>query len=111
MSRRRIRWKAGTVAVLIGAAGMAGCKKSEEPLSPADAKAVEAMLARADMVDGKADKVVSKCAACALGMDGSKDNSFTISGYTMCFCSAGCKEEFEKAPSKAIMAIKIPGDK
>ncbi len=83
----------------------AGCEKK-----PVDPKAVEARLAQADAVDGKVDKVVSKCAGCALGMDGKKEHSFTTSGYVLQFCSEGCKSEFEKDPGRSVLAMKIPGE-
>jgi YHS domain-containing protein len=69
---------------------------------------VESVLAKADEFDGQADKVVSKCAGCALAMDGSPDYAVTAYGYTLHMCSAHCKETFEKDPTKAILAMKVP---
>ena len=71
---------------------------------------VEAKLAEADKVDGTVDKVVSKCAACALKMDGKAENALKVSGYTMHFCTAKCKEGFEKDTTKSILALEIPKD-
>ena len=82
----------------------AGCERK-----PVDPKAVEAKLAEADAIDGKVDKVVSKCAGCGLDMDGKKEHVITTSGYTLQFCSEGCKSEFEKDPGRSVMAMKIPG--
>lgn len=70
--------------------------------------AVEAMLTEADEFDGKTDKVVSKCASCALGMDGKSEHALEVSGYTLHFCSEDCKTGFEKDTTKAILALKIP---
>jgi YHS domain-containing protein len=89
--------------------------KEEPKEEPAKAEAkteadVEAKLAEADEVDGTVDKVVSKCAACALGMDGKAEHALKVSGYTMHFCSAKCKEGFEKDTTKSILALKVPKD-
>jgi YHS domain-containing protein len=70
--------------------------------------AVEAKLTEADEFDGKTDKVVSKCASCALGMDGKSEHALEVSGYTLHFCSEDCKTGFEKDTTKAILALKIP---
>ena len=67
-------------------------------------------LAAADEVDGKADKVVSKCLMCNLGMDGSTDHTATHEGYTFHMCSAGCKTVFEKDPVKALGKVKLGDD-
>ena len=71
---------------------------------------VAAKLAEADKVDGTVDKVVSKCAACGLKMDGKAEHALKVSGYTMHFCSAKCKEGFEKDTTKSILALKVPKD-
>lgn len=77
---------------------------------PGDAAAIEAKLAKADAFDGKVDKVVTKCLGCGLGMDGNKDLAATTAGYTLHFCSASCKADFEKDPAKAVMAMRLPGE-
>ena len=100
------------------AAVMVGCEKKPSAearpgiVAPptGDAQAVEARLAKADALDGKADKVVSKCAGCALGMEGKKEFAAMVSGYTLHFCSQACKTEFEKDPQKAVMAMKVPAE-
>jgi len=71
---------------------------------------VEAKLAKADLVDGTADKIVSKCPACALKMDGKPEHALQVAGYTLHFCCASCKQAYEKDPTKAILALKIPQD-
>ncbi len=69
---------------------------------------VAAVLAKADGVDGKTDKVVSKCAGCALGMDGDAKHASTVSGYKLHLCSEHCKAQFDKNPGKVILALKVP---
>lgn len=113
-----------TIGFLIAGFVIAGCEKKEEP-KPADAlrqavadsvnqatdAAVIAVLEKADSYDGKVDKVVFKCAKCNLGMDGKPENVIVYSGYTLQFCSPGCKKEFEGDVKKAVMAMNIPAKK
>ena len=117
----------GTIGCLVVAlifATTPGCRK-EKPAQKESAKeevkvekdidadktaAVEAKLAKADAFDGKTDKVLSKCASCALGTDGKSEHALEVSGYTLHFCSEGCKTGFEKDTTKAILALKIPED-
>ena len=82
----------------------AGCKK-DDTVKKGD---VLAKLAKADAVDGAADKVVSKCGGCALRMDGSDEHAITVSGYAMHFCSAKCKKDFSKDPGRSVLALTIP---
>lgn len=78
------------------------------PAAPAVLAAdVVAKLAKADAVDGKADKVVSKCAGCSLGMDGVPAHALTVGDYTMHFCKAGCLAPFKADPAKEIAALKV----
>ncbi len=114
-----------TLTVIAGCVwAFAGCEKKEEP-KPADALqkaaadaanqatdiAVIALLEKADAFDGKVDKTVSKCAKCNLGMEGKPDQVIVYSGYTIQFCSPGCKKEFEGDVKKAVMAMNIPAKK
>ena len=112
----------GCLAVAVMLAATPGCRE-EKPAQKESAKkeveaekdvdtkaAVEAKLAEADEFDGKTDKVVSKCASCALGMDGKSEHALEVSGYTLHFCSEDCKTGFEKDTTKAILALKIPED-
>jgi len=69
---------------------------------------VEAKLARADAFDGAVDRVVSRCAACGLAMDGSTDHTLQYGGYELRFCSPGCKQIFEADPEAGILALIIP---
>ena len=89
--------------------------KSAESKAEATAEAeptadVEAMLAKADLVDGKADKIVTKCASCGLKMDGSSEHTLKASGYTLYFCNEKCAKGFSEDLTKSILAMKIPGD-
>jgi hypothetical protein len=102
--------------------GIFGCSSSEPveeaaatEVAPAateveqaiDVAAVEAMLALADRADGTEDRVVARCAACALGMDGSPEHMLEAHGYEMHFCSAGCKDGFAENTDEAILAMAL----
>jgi hypothetical protein len=67
-----------------------------------------AALAKADTADGKADKIVSKCLTCMLGMEGQPENATTYGEFTLYFCSKSCKEAFLSDPEKAALALKFP---
>ncbi len=96
-------------AIALSTVLFTGCqeKKSDGP-SATGTNDVAAKLAKADAVDGKTDKVVAKCAACSLGMDGSAEHELAVKDYKMHFCSADCKKSFEADPEKSVMAMKIP---
>ena len=124
----RLRNRASIIALsgVLAFGFVAGCEKSQDAPQPAAPDAaqpapsasatgsdpgdsgVEAILARADSFDGTTDKVVSKCAACGLGMGGSEEHALATHGYTMHFCSPGCKGQFETDTDKTILAMKIP---
>jgi hypothetical protein len=71
---------------------------------------VKAKLAAADALDGTEDKVVVRCASCRLGMDGSKEHTVTVSGYTLYFCTDACKDRFAEDVTKSILALEIPDE-
>ena len=112
----------GCLAVAFVLAAAPGCKKdqpaekesvtekAEVVKDAGNTAAVEAKLALADALDGTTDKVVSKCASCALAMDGKSEHAAEVSGYKLHFCSEDCKTGFEKDTTKAILALKIPKD-
>ncbi len=81
--------------------------KAAEPVTESIAE-VEAKLAKADALDGTADKVVTKCASCALGMDGSAEHSVKVLDYTMHFCTEGCAKTFAEDTTKSVLAMSIP---
>lgn len=72
--------------------------------------AAVAVLKTADLYDGEEDKVISKCPACNLGMDGSAEHALHFDGYELHFCSEGCKEHFGENTEAAVLAMKIPED-
>ncbi len=76
--------------------------------SAAPTAGVTAMLAKADAVDGKTDKVVSKCPGCGLAMDGDPAHASTVGDYKVHLCSADCKKAFDGDPSKVVLALEIP---
>lgn len=87
-----------------------GCKKtvlSSENAAPGDSEALAAVLVAADRADGAEDKVVARCAVCGLGMDGSADFTATHAGYTFRFCSAECRELFQRDPDKALARLNL----
>lgn len=63
---------------------------------------ITAKLEKADAADGKVDKVVSKCAGCALGMDGKAEHSAKLGDYTLHFCDHCASAD----PLKAVEALK-----
>lgn len=97
--------------ICVTTALLTGCesKKNEPtPSNPKSAPAVAAVLAKADALDGKIDKIVTRCAGCALGMDGKADYELEVGEYKMHFCKSGCKDRFAQNPDKEILALKIP---
>ena len=69
---------------------------------------VEAKLAQADLLDGEADKIVTRCASCALKMDGSSDHALKVLDYTLYFCTERCAKSFAANTTKAVLALEIP---
>lgn len=117
--------------VYLATAIVPGCSKQEERATPipheqttsetvgqgktdaveisSDLRAqIEAKLAEADKLDGAEDKMVRRCASCALGMDGKSEHSLEVSGYTLHFCTSHCKEGFAQNVSKSVLSLKIP---
>ena len=122
MKTRLAHGFSGCLAMALVLAATPGCSK-EEPAQKELAKeegevdravamkaAVKAKLAMVDKFDGKTDKIVSKCASCALGMDGKSEHALGVSGYTLHFCSEYCKTRFEQNTTKAILVLQIPED-
>lgn len=66
---------------------------------------VVAQLAKADAKDGKEDKVVTKCAGCALGMDGKPEHTALLGEYKVQFCDH-CGDKVKDA-QKIIMGLKL----
>ncbi len=112
----------GLVAAL-SAALVGGCadkQKSAETPKPeaskaepakaetAKAEGLKIVLAKADEFDGAADKIVSKCSSCGLGMDGKAEHAVSAHGYTLHFCSDDCKTGFSEDLDKSLLALKVP---
>jgi YHS domain-containing protein len=95
--------------LLVAATLLVACGKTQAPQQAAapslTAAQVETKLAAADVADGTADKVVSKCAACKLGMDGDAANASQHAGYTLHFCSEECKHRFDADPNKVLSKL------
>lgn len=66
------------------------------------------LLAKADALDGQTDKIVSRCASCALGMDGSEEHSLRVGEYTMYFCKEDCQQAFDQDVAESVLAMKVP---
>ena len=69
---------------------------------------IKVKLAAADRLDGKTDKIVTKCASCALSMDGKKEHSLKVDEYTLYFCTEKCKSGFAKNTTESIKSLEIP---
>lgn len=112
---------ASYAALSVMAVAFVGCSKDAEdakpstapvPMTEADSNklAIRAVLAKADLVDGEADHIVSKCAGCNLSMDGDAKHAFKSGGYKLLFCSADCKDSFTKDVRQSILALHVPED-
>lgn len=92
---------------------LAGCRApSTSSTAAPTAGSVDAatVLARADAADGTSDHVVSRCAVCSLAMDGSPAHASSLEGYTLHFCSAECKETFDRAPATVLARLDKPAE-
>ena len=69
---------------------------ADAPKTATEPAKVAEGLKTADVADGTEDKVVHKCAGCALGMDGDAAHTIEHEGYKLHMCSAMCKTHFEK---------------
>ena len=66
------------------------------------------LLSKADLLDGKEDKIVTRCASCMLNMDGTNEHTVKVLDYTMYFCTEHCAKSFAKDTTKSVLAMKIP---
>ena len=62
------------------------------------------------MLDGQADRIVTRCASCAPGMDGTSDHGLKVLDYALCFCTERCKKTFAQDTTESVLAMKIPED-
>lgn len=65
------------------------------------------VLAKADALDGQTDKIVTRCASCALGMDSSNEHRLQVGEYTMYFCTDDCKKAFREDIAKSVLGLKL----
>jgi hypothetical protein len=97
---------------LIAVCAAAGCGEkpgSEAKGAPSAAQAqIDAILARADQVDGTADHVVSQCPGCQLHMPGTEAHAIQAGEYALHFCSEDCKSRFGKDLDKSVLALAVP---
>jgi YHS domain-containing protein len=95
--------------LLVAAALLAACGKTQAPQQAAapalTPDQVATKLAAADLADGTADKVVAKCAACRLGMDGDAAHVSQHAGYELHFCAEDCKKRFDTDPNKILSKL------
>ena len=108
---RRFRIQiASFVAAVALVVVVSSCTKDEPEGNGDQSKApsaeVLAALAKADLADGKDDKVVGKCVSCKLAMEGSADHLVKVGDYSVHLCTADCKKNFEGDPDKALLALK-----
>lgn len=71
---------------------------------------IMATLNAADAFDGTADKVISKCASCALMMDGKPEMKADVAGFEMHFCSAPCQDSYKNDAKGRLETLKIPSE-
>ena len=95
--------EAAAPAVAAPAEKPAETASADDPMAEGKAK-----LAKADLLDGKEDKIVTRCAGCALKTDGKPEHSLEVLGYTMHFCSDKCLKSFSADTTKAMLALEIP---
>jgi len=127
-ARQWTRYLVAAVAMLV----LSGCER-KEPATPAPEKPTAtpktestegdtaldpmskvkatALLVAADKFDGKEDKIIARCASCALGMDGKEEHSLEFMDYTFHFCNADCQKRFGKDIAKSVLELKIPDGK
>ena len=85
---------AGLMFILVSGAG---CDESPKgPVAPGPRTL--ACLPFADQADGTADRVVKKCPACALAMEGRAEFKSTVGGYVVHSCSGQCQKTLEQNP-------------
>lgn len=76
------------------------CSSDAVPTAPtgpiASTPELDTKLAAADAKDGQVDKVVHRCAGCALGMDGKAEHSIQVGGYTLHLCKPACLTRYQR---------------
>lgn len=101
------------ILAAVGIVALCRCAQTApKPAAPAlraeVGAAAQAVLAQADRFDGQADHVVSRCAGCALHMDGRAEHALEVNDYSLHFCSNSCKADFSKDLERSIVALEVP---
>lgn len=99
--------------ISVGIVASSGCaqsppKSATPQVSVEVGAAAQAVLAQADRFDGRADHVVTRCAGCALHMDGHAEHALEVGDYSLQFCSNSCKDAFAKDLERSIVALEVP---
>lgn len=111
-----------TVALLVGCAEQTAPPAEEAAVEPVPEPVVEevmpavfemtpeleAVLVKADLVDGTEDKVVARCPGCDFGMEGSAEHAVHAGDYELHFCSEKCKDAFSEDLAGSLMAMAFP---
>ncbi len=79
-------------------AGAPSAPSSNAAPNPVDS----ACLHKADLADGKEDKVAHNCTNCGLLMEGNATHASTHAGQTFHACSDTCKQAFDKEPDAVL---------
>ena len=66
------------------------------------------VLAKADAFDGTEDMIVSKCASCALAMDGNAEYAAHLGEYELHFCNEECMTKFNENPVETLTTMELP---
>lgn len=101
------------VAAVAAMAVATGSRKERSAKERAKSDAepqVVAKLDKADEHNGTIDRMVTNCRTCTLQMDGRHKHMSQVSGYTLRFRAEHYKEEYQKDPAGAILALRIPED-
>jgi hypothetical protein len=122
MQMRRTCLGAVCLGVVLVIAAAPGCRKEETPEAKSPAVAaqpaadtaipaeLEAKLAKADQLDGEADKVIKRCASCSFSMDGSSEHTLKAMDYTMYFCTEACANKFAENMTESIRTMTVPDE-
>lgn len=102
------RWVLGGLLAIVVGCGQGEPGKDVPAPSPGGQESTAALLVAADRADGNEDHVVTRCAVCGLGMDGSPDITSSWEGYTFHHCSPHCREQFTRDPGKVLARLELP---
>ena len=83
---------------------MNGTVTGEAAMNAEKATLTDALVS-ADLADGTADKVITKCAPCNLSMNGDPKYTVEVKEYTAHLCSHDCKVNFEQNGGEILKAL------